>query len=234
MPQSSSERRIEEHLRLLREQDFYRVYRAEYANLTWVRETIARLEANSRDGDFSDRDLADLRRTRQIMDRVNALIATYDPNQPRDERGRWTAFDAQKAVAYIVKATEGRAPGNQCAHVVMNALRAGGIKFNEDDIPKNPASADRFGPALENAGFEPVPEARSNGGRDAPDSESLKPGDVVIIQHMLGHPDGHMALYGGKQRWYSDFPQRHFWPNQRDYGDAKPAYVVYRHKNTKN
>lgn len=53
-------------------------------------------------------------------------------------------------------------------------------------------------------------------------------GDVVIIQGMPHHEDGHMAMYDGNI-WISDFKQMHgFYPGP-EYRAVKPSYKIYRH-----
>lgn len=78
-------------------------------------------------------------------------------------------------------------------------------------------SARNFGPSLEAAGFYEV-----NG---APQK-----GDVVVIDGVTSHDDGHMAIYDGT-RWISDFKQRlgpDVYPGPA-YRVARPAYKIYRH-----
>jgi hypothetical protein len=36
-------------------------------------------------------------------------------------------------------------------------------------------------------------------------------GDVIVIQDVKGHPNGHIELYDGKN-WVSDFIQQDMWP----------------------
>ena len=53
-------------------------------------------------------------------------------------------------------------------------------------------------------------------------------GDVVVIQPITDHPDGHMAMYDGAI-WISDFKQPHgFYPGPA-YRSARPPYKIYRH-----
>ena len=81
--------------------------------------------------------------------------------------------------------------------------------------------------------IQPNCERSSAFAQGDPDWKLLQPSDVVIIQPVAGHPYGHMALYGGSRKWYSDWAQHSFWPNS-SYRQVKPAYVVYRHVRRKN
>jgi hypothetical protein len=54
-------------------------------------------------------------------------------------------------------------------------------------------------------------------------------GDVVIIQPITGHPDGHMAMYDGFI-WISDFKQQHGLYPSEGYRTVAPPYKIYRHQ----
>jgi hypothetical protein len=99
---------------------------------------------------------------------------------------------------------------DNCAKYTRRAIEAGGITVTHT------ASARNYGGPLTAAGFHEVlsgPPAR---------------GDVVVIQPIVGHPDGHMAMFDGSI-WISDFRQYHrFYPSQA-YRNAHPPYKIYRH-----
>ncbi|HTH62939.1 MAG TPA: CHAP domain-containing protein [Paraburkholderia sp.] len=120
------------------------------------------------------------------------------------------SWDKNDAVRHLQSHAEAASRGH-CARYVRNAIERGGIKL------KRTQSARNYGPSLLDAGFHDVT------GR-AP----LK-GDVIVIQAIPGHPDGHMAMYDG-QIWISDFRQRNgVYPGQ-SYRTAQPAYKMYRHE----
>ena len=98
----------------------------------------------------------------------------------------------------------------RCARYVREAIAAGGISV------AHTASAHDYGGPLLAAGFYRVAGAYP-----------LK-GDVVVIQPIPHHPDGHMAMYDGTI-WISDFKQYHgFYPGQ-SYRQLHPAFQIYRH-----
>jgi len=226
MPQSPSYRRDFESQKRLLEQELNRLYGSDNSELEWVRETLTRLESRRGDIGYSDRDRVDLNKARDILDRVQTIAAFYNPNQPRDAHGRWTSggtLDVQKAVAKLERA--GDRSLHQCAKYVREAIEAGGIVFKEEDLPKS-HFAKHYGDTLEKYGF--VNEAEASVGQGFPPNKSYTPkaGDVVVIQSTSTSPEGHMAMFSGKQ-WISDFKQREFWPGP-DYREQKPSYVIYR------
>ncbi|MDE8731202.1 hypothetical protein PZH39_16025, partial [Desulfovibrio desulfuricans] len=78
----------------------------------------------------------------------------------------------------------------------------------------NGVSASGYGPILRHAGFLTV----------AP-GEKLQKGDVVVFQPVKGPPDGHVAMFDGKQ-WISDYKQDSIYAASA-YKNGAP-YVVYR------
>ena len=55
--------------------------------------------------------------------------------------------------------------------------------------------------------------------------EKLQKGDVVVFQPVKGHPDGHVAMFDGKQ-WISDYKQDSIYAAS-PYKNGAP-YVIYR------
>jgi hypothetical protein len=113
-----------------------------------------------------------------------------------------------------------------CARNVANAVRASGIKVTPPPVRiKEGASAPwakDYGPSLEAAGFDRVTEI----------GYTPQKGDIVVIQSIPKHKEGHMAMYDGKQ-WVSDFKQENgIWPH-RDYQKYGADYAIYRHRNRK-
>lgn len=120
---------------------------------------------------------------------------------------RWDKIDA---VRYRQRHAEARSHG-RCARYVREAIERGGITLQRTE------SAHNYGPSLRAAGFRDVT------------GSFPQIGDVVVIQPVSGHPDGHMAMYDG-QIWISDFRQYNgFYPGQ-SYRNAQPAYKMYRHE----
>ena len=118
-------------------------------------------------------------------------------------------WDKSAAVIYLQSHAEATSHG-RCARYVREAIQRGGIMLIHTH------SAYNYGASLVCAGFYPVL-------RGVP-----KKGDVVVIQPIAGHDDGHMAMYDG-QIWISDFKQLHgFYPGPA-YRAAQPPYKMYRH-----
>jgi len=119
------------------------------------------------------------------------------------------SWDAATAVQYLDQHAYAESH-SRCAHFTAEAIAAGGIRIHTVNSAKD------FGPSLTAAGFIEV---------SGPDHQA---GDVVVIQNIAGHPDGHMAMFDG-HRWVSDFVQpRGFYPSHA-YERAMPPYKLYRH-----
>lgn len=147
----------------------------------------------------------------------------YNPDQPRDWRGRWTyagggggkAFNKDKLSDTITRNARAKSQG-KCATNVRKALEAAGL-----DTSGHPVSAKDYGPTLEKNGFKSVGK----------DGYVPQKGDIVVMQPVPGarSQDGHIAVFNGKQ-WVSDFKQPGFWPGP-GYRNAKPGYTIYRRGN---
>ncbi|WP_431765460.1 CHAP domain-containing protein [Paraburkholderia sp.] len=121
---------------------------------------------------------------------------------------RMPNWNIYAAVAHLRDNAEAGSTAN-CAKYVRRAIEAGGITLTHT------ASARNYGGPLTAAGFHEVL------------SGAPWKGDVVVIQPITGHPDGHMAMYDG-QIWISDFKQYHgFYPSQA-YRNIHPPYKIYR------
>lgn len=119
------------------------------------------------------------------------------------------SFNKDAAATYLRNHAEAGSTSN-CAKYVRRAVDAGGITL------QHTASARNYGGPLLSAGFYPIL------------SNVPQKGDVIVIQPITGHPDGHMAMYDGHE-WISDFAQHHgFYPSQA-YRDIHPPYTIYRH-----
>lgn len=118
-------------------------------------------------------------------------------------------WNKDAAVSHLRSSAEPVSHG-RCARYVREAIAAGGIEL------VHTASAHNYGGPLTAAGFYRVAGVHP------------AKGDVVVIQPIPHHPDGHMAMYDGNI-WISDFKQYHgFYPGQ-DYRNAQPPYQIYRH-----
>jgi hypothetical protein len=146
--------------------------------------------------------------------------AKYNPDQPRDEHGRWTSggdsgMNIDDAVDHLNENAQSHSTG-YCARYVKQAIQAGGVSL-EQPYPK---SAKDYGAYLERYHFDkltPTP----------PPDYSPQKGDIAIIQpYSDKHPDGHIAMYNGQQ-WVSDFRQHDFWPGT-GYRANQPPYEIYR------
>jgi hypothetical protein len=166
---------------------------------------------------------------RWYADRESA--AKGDPNQPRDDHGRWTTtgggspgkgeMNIDSAVAHLDKYADPAPPGKrECAIYVRRAIEAGGVK-----LEKHPEPARLYSPYLDKY-FDrvtPLPEP----------GDSPKKGDIAVFQPPINEDDdGHIQMYNGTQ-WVSDFKQPNgFWPG-KDYRNIKPHYAIYRPKDWK-
>lgn len=118
------------------------------------------------------------------------------------------------------------APNGNCARAVRLALEAHGIKIGIPETREgaNAAHARDFGDKLKEAGFIAIIHGKKPA--KEPATETLKKGDVTVIQPTSKNKAGHMAMYNGQQ-WISDYKQPGFWPGNA-YRSEKPDYVVYR------
>ena len=157
----------------------------------------------------------------------------YDPNQPRDDIGRWTTVGGGSAPSSSTKpkdnfnmdkfiATLNRRAGSEtlhkCATFVRIALEAGGA---DTSMRLHPGDAKDYDNVLKSNGFTPV----------EPISEKdyvPQKGDVVIFQpYPGGSKEGHIQVWNGTE-WVSDFKQpRKFWPDSK-YEAAKRPFQIYR------
>jgi len=97
-----------------------------------------------------------------------------------------------------------------CATYVRHALHAGGVDISGIQNAKD------YGPALERNGFIVLGSG-----------QTLKAGDVIVIQpYPGGNSSGHIAIYDGNN-WYSDFRQRDIWAGP-GYRASKPPQKIYR------
>ena len=122
-------------------------------------------------------------------------------------------WDLNAAIAHLQNSAFEHSK-SRCGEFVHNAIDAGGITLNTSYNPHG-KSASGYGPILRHAGFRTV----------APSEEPQK-GDVVVFQPVDGHPDGHVAMFDGKQ-WISDFRQRDIFAGP-DYRNIRAPYVLYR------
>ena len=122
-------------------------------------------------------------------------------------------WDLDAAIAHLQREALEH-PSSKCGKFVHKAIDAGGIRLNTAYNPHG-VSASGYGPILRHAGFRTV----------APGEKPQK-GDVVVFQPVDGHPDGHVAMFDGKQ-WISDFKQDSIYA-ATDYQKVDAPYVIYR------
>src|SRR5689334_24816601 len=103
-------------------------------------------------------------------------------------------WNRNKAINYLRSNAESGSLGC-CAQYTREAIEAGGVALRRH------ADAKDYGISLIAVGFQPIllPYPRI----------SFLPGDVVVMDGIPGHPEGHMAMFDGKI-WISDFKQRDF------------------------
>lgn len=111
-----------------------------------------------------------------------------------------------------------------CARFVKNALIYGGASINNSDIE----SAKDYGPWLLENGFIVVDDPTQNISLDAISIVGQQKGDVVVIQSVVGHKHGHMAMFNGEV-WVSDFKQANGFYSAQAYRNAKTPFVLYRY-----
>ena len=80
----------------------------------------------------------------------------------------------------------------------------------------HPGSAYEYKDFLPQKGFYVVSE----------DSYVPRKGDIIVIDKIAGHPNGHIAMYSGSQ-WISDFVQRDMWGGSA-FRNSKAAHVIFR------
>jgi CHAP domain. len=118
------------------------------------------------------------------------------------------AWDKVGAVRYLQSHAQPASIG-RCAEYTRRAIEWGGLQLVRTGSARNYSSS------LICVGFY---EVHGNPQR----------GDVIVIQSISGHPDGHMAMFDG-QIWISDFKQMHgFYPGPA-YRTSQPTYKMYRH-----
>lgn len=123
-------------------------------------------------------------------------------------------WNLQACLNYSRLHAPGHLSQHKCAKVVADAIRAGGLQLIAPVPTVSPwPSAKDYGSSLEQAGFRKL------------FGQIYSAGDVVVVQPVPGHsPDGHIALFNGKQ-WVSDFIQADINP----YRPAHPKMDVYRY-----
>jgi hypothetical protein len=120
-------------------------------------------------------------------------------------------WDKATAVAYLDAHVAAHSLG-RCAEYVREAIEAGGVVLIRH------TSAKDYGGSLTHVGFLPV----------AIPGSPPQAGDIVVIQSIKGHPDGHMAMFDG-HLWVSDFKQLHGLYPGPSYRVAKPPFTIYRY-----
>jgi RHS repeat-associated protein len=105
-----------------------------------------------------------------------------------------------------------------CASACRKGLRAGGVKVPLVNGHRYP-NANEYGPVLLKNGASIVPEK----------GYVPEKGDVVVFEGggPHNHPNGHIAIYDGKQ-WISDTRQTQMAPNRSGYPGG---YTIYRFPN---
>lgn len=133
-------------------------------------------------------------------------------------------WDESKAVQYLNDNAKPSSEG-YCARYVKRAISAGG------DISTWPSivSAKNYGSALIERGFRIVDVNSGYIAGDVVVIQGIRKSDFPVGEIRRDHPHGHMAMFNGQQ-WVSDFKQNNGYYPGGDYRKAKPAYVLYRHR----
>jgi hypothetical protein len=169
-----------------------------------------------------------------ILDRREVIAKFGNPDQPRDDHGRWTSGGGFPNAVKYLRDHPGKTSKKGCARLVTEAFEKDGVYIKPEDRPHTGDAKD-YGPALKKSGFSQVAAAgEGEGYPPTGESKEYRPqvGDVAVIQDVPGHPSGHMAMFNGK-RWQPEYSQTSdregFWPSH-DYTNVKPRYAIYRHK----
>jgi hypothetical protein len=125
-------------------------------------------------------------------------------------------WDKSKAINHLNKHAQAHSLG-RCAEYVRKAIQSGGVTLNHH------ISAKDYGSSLSLAGFQMVVRSHATA------HYHHRVGDVAIIQPILNHPHGHMAMFDGIH-WISDFVQYHGVYPGHSYRAATPPYAIYRYR----
>lgn len=141
-------------------------------------------------------------------DKASAEVSSGDYTQQTAAAASW--IDSNSA-------SDWHGAKGKCAPTVEQAIRDAGINIPAISITSNGStSAYNLGNSLTKVGFYVVPN-----------NTTPQPGDVAVIQPCLGHPDGHAAMWDGKQ-WVSDFKQGPSPYPAQIYKDNNTPYKIYR------
>lgn len=122
-------------------------------------------------------------------------------------------YSVQRAVEYLEKHAypSYNSKCGYCARAVREALEAGGLSTTG-----HPRSAYEYKDFLPKIGFHAVEE----------NNYVPQKGDIIVINKIEGHPNGHIAMYSGK-KWISDFVQIDMWGGSA-FRNNKAAHVFFR------
>ena len=179
------------------------------------------------------------------------LLKTFNPAEPRDWHGRWTADGSSDSKPHLKPGVElvsdtvtssneqskypqfksnlaaqklvTRVDGNHDAGEECATYVKGALADGGISINPHPTDAKDYGPYLEQYGFSPV----------SPGGYTPQIGDVAVIQNYTGgNPAGHITMYTNSG-WLSDFVQRDMWGGP-GYRTNQPSYQVFRSQNIRN
>lgn len=119
------------------------------------------------------------------------------------------SWNKQTAISHV-NSRAGEHSQHACATFTREAIEAGGIRIGSTNFAKD------YGPLLERQGFTKV-----HGG------ETVRAGDIIVIQASTASSSGHMAMFNGSI-WVSDFRQNSDVYPGPGYRKYKPAYQIYR------
>ena len=107
------------------------------------------------------------------------------------------SYNISNAVNYLVSHAYPSYNNNcgYCARAIREALEAGGLSTTG-----HPVSACDYDTFLPKIGFHSVDK----------NNYSPQKGDIIVLEAVEGHPNGHIAMYSGS-KWISDFVQSDMW-----------------------
>jgi hypothetical protein len=120
-------------------------------------------------------------------------------------------WDRETAVSFLNSHASQLSHG-RCAEYTRKAIEAGGVTLARHLAAKDYESS------LRAVGFVSLGQMPAE----------YSTGDVVIIDAVEGHPDGHMAMFNGAN-WVSDFVQQHGLYPGPGYRSKRPRYTIFRY-----
>lgn len=85
MPRPTMDVNGAEYQEILKQRELYRLYKSDYPDVKWVHEVMDRMEKKQPYGDYTDKDYADFRKARGIVDRITVKYGSGSVGQTAEE-----------------------------------------------------------------------------------------------------------------------------------------------------